>query len=602
MNYIKSLKKYNSLAVYFLQLNKNKFNIAYFVCSFMIMGLLEVIAIFSIIPFLMVILNTEFIYDNYYLNLIYSSLDISEGSFITFMGVSSFLLFTSSNLFIAFTSWRIFYFTRVLEYEIATRLYKKYLTKNFSFFLNNNTSKLEKNILSETSRITTDLFWPLFTGLSKIPVIFFIIAILFYSNPQLSIYVTLTLILSYLIIFILIKKILTRISFNISNLITARFNLITESFEGIRLLKLSKNENIFLDKFSEFSKKYASEFSLSLAIGSLPKYFLEIIAFFGILLLLFYFNNYTDNSDEFISLLALFAIAGLRLLPSFQSIYFAFSKFKFGFPAALNIKNDLENYQFENNHQNESAKICKSFQSDDLLFKIQNLSFSYDKNNIILNKINLKVEINKLTVLLGKSGSGKSTLLDNILGLLNHDNGEIFINEKYFDKKNCFFQENFFSYVPQDIFIFDDTLANNIACTFNNENIDYKKLESAIQNSDLSEFVNNLKDGYEALLGQRGSKISGGQKQRIGIARALYNDTKFLIMDESLSQLDFVTEKNILDTLTKLKNKLSILIISHRLSILSIADNYIYIENGEIIDQEKAIYFEKNKKKYNYLK
>ncbi len=339
---------------------------------------------------------------------------------------------------------------------------------------------------------------------------------------------------------------------------------------------MDKLQNIFFKIYFASEKKFRlAEANIS-TIAGFPKIIIESIGI--ILLLLFvsiYFGDSQDNNSKIIISLGVFAYAANRLLPMFHSIYQAWAQLLGNLNILEDVKLTLNNEII--NQKELDNQISKKTNFNRITF--EDMNFSYNENNgQVLEKINLSFDLNQKIGIVGKTGSGKSTFIDLIMGLLNPMSGKILIDDKELrgDIKDLWQMQ--IAHVPQDIFLINDTIKNNITFNIDEKNIDTKKLEEVISISELKDFVDNLDKGLNTVVGENGINISGGQKQRIGIARALYKDKKILIMDEATSALDYETENKIINNITQNSNNITLISITHRIGSLRNFDKTINLD------------------------
>ena len=579
---LKNIKTDIKKIYYLINTTISKKTLIFFFLGSIIMGFVEMIGILSVIPFISTVIEPNNIFENIYLYNIYKFLNLNELQFIVFLGALSFIMLILSNIYIAFMNWKIFKITRQQEHFLSTNLLKKYLDNNYTYYLEKNPSELEKNILHEVSRVVTDLFLPVIIAITRLSIIFFITTALFISDPTLAISVISILFTLYIITYYLIKKNLTEISNRVVILLRDKYKIIGEIFSGIREIKLDSYEYFFTDKYRKISEEYASQLTMSLAISALPRYILEALAFGGIIAIVLVLYLTIDDTSHIISLIALYAIAGYRLLPAVQSIYFAVSKYKFGRPALLSIYNDLTDIS----HINKShSKLSRNLLSDDSVLMLEDISFAYNStNDKAVSNLNLDLKKSNLIGIIGPSGSGKSTLMDIVLGLLMPETGNII----YKKNENQTF-ENFkksIGYVSQNVFISDDSIIKNIAFGIHDDLIDMDKVYTVAKLANIHEFIFSLPDKYNSILGKNGSRLSGGQKQRIAIARVLYKNPSIVIFDEATSQLDVPTEKLVFNSIKKVSDKITVIIITHRVQILNDCDEIHVISNGKVIQTD----------------
>ena len=363
-----------------------------------------------------------------------------------------------------------------------------------------------------------------------------------------------------------------------------------EGFGGIKAILLSRTQPIYKKNFQETSDDFAYALGTSQYLSVVPKYVIELVAFSSVIIFILFMLVYNNNSlISILPLLAIFLIAGFKLIPCFQQIYSSVVSVRSNLSAFYSIEKDLQQIlKFKNNivnnlDANNSKTKEKKFRESILL---RDVSFHYPNNEkSSLKDISIEIPINNTVGIVGPSGSGKSTIIDIILGLLTPAKGNVLIDNQILTKDNIGNWQNNIGFVPQDIFLSDSSIKENIAFGIPVESIDDSKIERAIKLSHLDDFIKDLKNGTETFIGENGVKLSGGQKQRIGIARSLYNDPQILVFDEATNSLDGITEKNIMDSIDEFGGKKTIIIIAHRLLTLKRCNIIYLIENGKIVDQ-----------------
>ncbi len=547
----------------------------------LIMGLLEVIGVASIAPFIAVVTSPEMINENKYLALAFqfSGADNNQ-QFIVFLGIAVISLMILSNVTQAFVSWKISSFSEMLHTRLSTKLLEKYLMRPYSFFLTRNTSDLGKNILSEVGRVTNGVIMQFLLLTSKLVISTFMLCLLVAINPMVAISAIIVLGGAYWLIFTLVKGRVYKIGLKATDATFASFKAANEAMSGIKDIKLKGAEEEFVKRFFEPTSLLASvRIQLNL-VSSLPRYLLEIIAFGGIILLIIIVILMTQNSDNFIPIISVYALAGYRLMPALQQIYNSMTSIKYN-------SHSLENLSFDFKNPITTRVVPEN--SDSIRFnkklKVNQISFSYeDSENLVLNKIELSIYPNTKVGIVGETGSGKSTLVDIMLGLIEPDSGFISIDGVEINDQNISLWQNYIGYVPQSIYLTDDTIEANIAFGCTNNDIDLKKVKRAAELANLDEFINTLPEKYKTFVGERGVRLSGGQKQRVVIARALYNDPQVIFMDEATSSLDGITESAIMEAIHNLSNEKTIIMIAHRLSSIREFDVIHFVKDGQIVD------------------
>ena len=559
---------------FFNLLSQKEKNIFFPVCLIILFSsILEILSIGLLIPFFDLILKNK---SYFYNNLLQSFIDnYSYNNLVFYSTILIFFLFTFKTFFLIFSSFFQLKFIKNININISKKLLAIYLDKSFIFYLKNNTSFLIQNI-NEVNSITLHIRSQLIF-LSEVIIFIGIIALLFYNSLWITLITLLIFSLfAYFIKIFIFKK--TKI-IGQERLIVSQKRLkdLHEGFDGIRDIKIFGLEKYFLSKFlinNEVSNTYEFKNAFNL---SLPRFLLEWLLIFLSLLLVFfvfYFSNFIDL-EKSISLLALFCISILRLIPSLLRIIQSRQQIKFTTPV---VKKIFEEFNVKKNIDNSNlivGKIKKIDFTRNLI--IENLNFGYgDLKKEVINNLNIHIDFGNFLGISGVSGSGKTTLLSIILGLLKPDKGNIIV-----DGKNVFNDirawQAVIGYVPQNLYLIDDTIQNNIALGTLKEDLNLNLLNKVINLACLEDLINELPGGMQANIGEKGINLSGGQRQRIGIARALYRQPKLLILDEFTNALDKKLEEKILNNIYGLKKNVTGIIVSHDNNVLKNCDKIIYL-------------------------
>ena len=555
----------------------------YIFIGILIMGFFEVIGVSSIAPFIAVVTSPELIHENIYLNSLYVFFDFqTEVSFIVFIGICVISILFISNGYLAFMNSVITYFSCMQTSRLQIRLLENYLMKPYSFFLDRNTSDLGKNILVEVNRVTTGYIMQLLQVFSKIIIALFLFSLLLFVNPTVAITVIVVLGSAYWGIFKLVRQRLQKIGEATTKGNFIYYRTAGEAMSGIKDIKLRSSEDEFTKRFAVPSKKLHGYTAQRTIISYLPRYLFEVIAFGGIvgIIILLISTNTLNNANTIMPIISLYVMAGYRLMPALQQIYSGLSNIKFNHSAFEALVLDFSSSTNEKVEQIKYATI--PFKDK---FEISQLSFSYENSDAkILDKLNLTVFPNTTVGIVGSTGSGKTTLIDLLLGLLVPESGFISLDGVEINKHNISAWQNDIGYVPQSIYLTDDTIEANIAFTKSRDEINIDKAIKAAKMANLHEFITTLSDQYKTFVGERGVRLSGGQRQRIGIARALYHNPRLLVLDEATSSLDGITENAIMDAINNLSHKKTIIMIAHRLSTVKGCDIIHFMSNGQIID------------------
>ncbi|MDA9217623.1 ABC transporter ATP-binding protein/permease, partial [Candidatus Pelagibacter ubique] len=361
-----------------------------------------------------------------------------------------------------------------------------------------------------------------------------------------------------------------------------RFTSLSEVFGAIKEIKLKGFGEIFVKHFADSAYIFAKTQATYKVINVLPRFLVEIVSFGGILLILLYIMFQKGTFIDALPIITLYVFAAYRLMPALQQIYSSITQLTFIGPSVDSLYNDFNNLKSLNANQEDQNIL--SFNEN---ITLKNVNFNYpetSKGSLI--DVNLSIPSRSTVGLIGTTGSGKTTAIDIILGLLEPQNGTLEVDGHIITQQNLRSWQNSIGYVPQHIYLMDNSVAANIAFGIDPKEIDQKAVEKAAKIANLHDFVTNeLPKQYQTTIGENGSRLSGGQRQRIGIARALYHNPQVLILDEATSALDNETEKLVMDAIYKLNKKITVILVAHRLNTLKNCDIVFKMDQGKIIDQ-----------------
>jgi ATP-binding cassette, subfamily B, bacterial PglK len=551
----------------------------------LLMAIVDTIGVASILPFMLVLTNPEVIETNIAINKIFQISKIfgvkNNQQFFFVLGTFVFVILIISLIFKAITTYAISRFIQMRQYSIGQQLLERYLQQPYSWFLNNHSAELGKNILSEVEQVVVNGLNPMMELISKSIISVALITLLIIINIKIALITGLTLGISYIIVFYIAKKNLKVIGEKRLKSNELRFKAVSESFGAIKEIKVSGMEKIYVKMFSNPAKTLASTMASAIIIRQLPRFILEAIIFGGIMLLILFFLSKTGSFIAVIPIISLYVFAGYRLMPALQQIYSSISQLTFIGPSLDKICNEIKD-----------LKKFKPIKNQELLsfnkkITLKNIDYNYpNSSRTVLSDISLSIISNTTVGLVGTTGSGKTTVVDIILGLLEPQKGTLEVDEKVINKYNIRAWQSSIGYVPQHIYISDDTIASNIAFGINPEDINQEAVEKASKIANLHEFViNELPEKYHTSIGERGVRLSGGQRQRIGIARALYHEPKVLVLDEATSALDNLTEEAVMDAINNLGNNITIILIAHRLSTVKNCDTIFLLNKGQLVNK-----------------
>jgi len=549
-----------------------------------LMSFAEIIGIASIIPFMSLVGDINQIEQNSTLALLYKLSGVnSETDFLIIVGVGALCILLISSLISMFTIWKLSMFANKVGVEISDRLYRHYLKQDWLFHASGSSSVLIKKIANETQRLTGAVITPLMLMNAKILLSFFIAASVFFYDPIVTLVGLSIFGATYLIIYRVIKIRLIRNGKAVSDVAEERFRLMNEGFGGVKDILLLGRDYDFINRFNQTGNTFAKSQGQNQALSQMPRYFMELIAFsVMIMLVLFLLISNKGNLGIILPVISVFVLASFKILPALQAIYSSITKIRGNMAAFESIEKDLTDSisaKYEDVDTDQSRiKIKKDI-------SLHNITFNYpDKDQLILNKLNIKIPVNSLIGIVGPSGSGKSTLIDILLGLIVPQKGFLKVDDKVINNSNQRSWKNTIGFVAQSIFLSEGSIAENVAFGIPKEKIDLLQVKKVLDLAHLTELIESLDNGVHTTVGERGVQLSGGQRQRIGIARALYHEAQVLVFDEATSSLDGITEKYIMKAINNFSGKKTIILIAHRLKTVKNCDQIFFIDNGKVVD------------------
>lgn len=562
---------------------KQKKQCAFIIFIMIIGAILEAFGIGLILP-LLTIIGDENIFVKYPIVKKYADMFhiTSHTGLIVVVSFCLIIVFFIKNVYITWQLKQQINFSLKNQIYYSSMLMKEYLNKPYLFHLNNNTANILRNVNASGQIIFSNMYVSAFQLLTEIVTAFMIWVMLVFVDPFTAIVAAGFLVLMLYIVIKAFRKKITEQG-KIQNLYSAQYlKWVNQGLGAIKETKVLRKEKFFWESFTDSYNKYGNANRVFLFLNQLPRTIIEATVVTGLLLLIIIKILLGTSPAEIVGVLGVLALAAFRLMPSANRIVNLSNNIKFNMPFFNQLYDELIAIKNNSNEKTEHF-FCDSNEKLEFNNKlcIENLSFGYNENALVLKNINFTVPKGKFVGLVGPSGAGKTTFVDILLGLLQPSGGNITVDGIDILKNIRSWQANL-AYVPQSIYLIDGTIKENIALGVNEENIDDELIDRVLHMSELYDFVYGLPDGINTNVGERGVKLSGGQMQRIGIARALYNKPEVLILDEATSALDSETEKNITDTILKLKGQITIIAIAHRLSTLEQCDFKVKFENGEV--------------------
>ena len=483
------------------------------------------------------------------------------------------VLIILKNIFLFFAQKYQVRFISIYNQKLQVKLFKSYIYQPISNLVKNNIATINRNVIDLSCDYTNNLLNPIITIFSDLVLFIFVLALLIFAQPIITISGLIITLIIGVSIFSINKKILLingeKYKLNKSEQIKS----LNETFGAILEVKSFKKEKQFIGRFDNFSN-ILKDVQIKISIlGFVPKLMFEVLGICLISIFFLILSPKMENLGAMLAIVVLFAFAITKIIPLVNKILINAQRIRYSQPLLDEIYSVLVLLLKKDEDESKLLKF-----NDEI--NLVSVNYQYEKSNYILKDVNLSIKKNKFIAITGASGSGKSTLLKLILGLLKPTEGKILIDDQPIFS-NLSKWQNKVNFVPQDVFILDDSLKNNITLEMVDQKIDFDKLESAIDASNLRNFVNSLTNGYNTILGDKGSRISGGQKQRIGIARAMYVNSEIIILDESTSSIDEKSEIAIFTKLNQLKNK-TVIFVTHKNIIKKYCDELYLLENNTL--------------------
>ncbi len=563
---------------------KDKIKILFLLVIVVVGSFLELMGVAIFSPFVNVIMDPSSIQESDLLRFLYERGGFLQSrDFLAAIAGAIIFIYIFKNVFIALERNWIYKFSYGIQKKISVRLLRSYIQEPYTFHLSKNIAVLQRSLQEDTDLFTKGIIHVM--ELIAEVVVCMVLGIFLFSESQ-----SITVIV--LVMLVLCIGIFTTISKKFSKNLGAQcqvykgklYQWVNQSLGGIKELKILNREDYFVDSYEEYFGKYIYGLRINRLIAVLPRYFVEAVCMSSLLLAILV-KMFWGQGDitNYISQLAVFAVAAFRLLPAVGKINEHVADILYSYPSLDLIYHDLK--------QIEEEPEAKAKEEMDWSFgreiRVKSVSYHYpDAEEQVLNAVNLTIPKGKTAAFIGPSGAGKTTMVDIILGLLRPQMGRVYADDLNIHKHSYVWQREI-GYIPQVIYLSDDTIRNNIAFGIRRENIDEEAVLEAVKKAQLFEFIENLPDGLDTFVGDRGVRLSGGQRQRIGIARALYHDPEVLVLDEATSALDSETEAAVMEAIDHLQGQKTILIIAHRLTTIRNADIVFEVADGKVRERPK---------------
>ncbi|WP_021024618.1 ABC transporter ATP-binding protein [Salinivibrio costicola] len=505
----------------------------------------------------------------------------NPSDFIFWVGVIVLVALAIAAMISMYTIWRLSLYAQQVGAELSTRLYRYYMNQSWLFHAGGSSSQLTNKVAQETNRITQTIIEPTMQLVAKSVLAIVMASAIFIYNPLVALAGLGIFACAYIILYRTIRKKLSQNGINITNANRQRFTLMNEGFGGIKDTLLLGRQTDFNLRYQNASERFGYAQGRNRGLSQVPRYAMELVAFGSVIFLVLYLvKTHDGNLGQILPILSVYALAGFKLLPAFQQIYMGVAQIRGNLSAFDNLEADL----IASQHVVETSPTRDKLKPEHQV-RLDNVTFQYPgKEEPALRSLSLELPVNQVIGLVGASGSGKSTAIDIFLGLIEPSQGSLKVDGKPITVDNVREWQNNIGFVPQSIFLSDATIRENIAFGLPADEIDEQKVLKAAKMAHLEELLEQLPNGLDTRVGERGVQLSGGQRQRIGIARALYDDADVLVLDEATSALDGITEKLVMDAIHDFAGNKTIIMIAHRLSTVQQCDCIYMLGNGEVLD------------------
>ena len=541
----------------------------------------ELISVGAVVPFLGILIAPEQVYQNALIQPVIQVLEISEPNQLI---LPLTILFIIAALTAGIIRLTLLYATTRLSYatgaDISINIYRRTLYQEYAVHVALNSSKVINGIINKTNIVISSILTPILMLMSSIILLIGIMVALFYIDIVVALTALIGFSFLYGMVIYYTRKQLKENSQCIADQSTMMIKSLQEGLGGIRDVLIDGTQQFYLQLYRNADLPLRRASGNNQFISGSPRYAMEAIGMVLIAILAYFMTQQKNGMAASIPVLGALALGAQRLLPVLQQAYSSYSLIKGSKSSFVDVLNLLDQPLPEYLDQPITKPI--PFTKE---IKLNNLNFRYtDDSPWVLKNVNLSLKKGCHIGFMGVTGSGKSTLLDIIMGLLPGTNGELLIDQLPINNQNRRAWQAHIAHVPQNIYLSDGTIEENIAFGIENEEIDHQRVRKAAQQAQIAELIEQWKDGYQTIVGERGVRLSGGQRQRIGVARALYKKASVLIFDEATSALDNETEQAVMDAIEGLDKELTILTIAHRLTTLKSCDKIVKLDKNNVIN------------------
>ena len=568
---------------------RDKYKIALLLCIMVAGSFLELLGVAVFQPFVNIIMMPDSIQENPYLARIYQMFGCSTTeSFLTVVALGIIVIYVVKNVYLWVEQDLILKFTYGVQQKLSTRLLTTYLAEPYTFHLNKNIAELQRSMQEDTTMFTQVLMHTL-QLIAEVVVCVVLGVYLFSVSNSITVVIVGLLILCVILFTKLTKRFTEELGKQGQIYKGKLYQWVNQSLGGVKEVKVLNREEFFTSSYKKYYRLYIKGVRINRLLSITPKYMVEAVCMTGLLIAIIIKLNFGHGElENFIPQLATFAVAAFRLLPSVGRINEHVNNILYAVPSVDLIYGDLKGIE---DYQEEKGEEEGREWNFERAISAKHVTYAYPNTDTnVLEDANCVIPKGKTVAFIGSSGAGKTTMADIILGLLAPQRGKILVDDiDVF--KNLTMWHHQIGYIPQVIYLSDDTIRNNIAFGIHEDQIDEEAVRTALKKAQLAEFVDTLPDGLDTIVGDRGVRLSGGQRQRIGIARALYHDPEILVLDEATSALDNETETAVMEAIESLQGSKTMIIIAHRLTAIQNADIIYEVGDGKVTERSKEYVF-----------
>lgn len=541
-------------------------------------GVFQLVGVGSVLPFMALLADPEAIQTNEHLRKAYQSGGFSSPeAMIAAAGAAMVIAILLSNTVNALAVYASQKFGAEQLCVLSERLLLNYISKPYLYFLSHNTTALQRDVVLDISLLQSSIISPLASLFVALMTILAIMLAMILVDPMATLVTGCLFGGSYILIYLVCKTSIEKWGETRDHAERTRYRIAGELLAGQREARLLDCHHTFVEKFNEKTAESGAAGVKSSVLAAMPRQCLEVIGFVALTILISYYVFTGRPFAEFLPIVSLYTVSGVRLLPQLQLFFHTLSSITYALPVLDRLYPEL---MTTSKLPNDLAHPLRWQNS----LELQNLSFSYpETDSKVLDNLTVRVEKGTTVAFVGSTGAGKTTLINILLGLLPPTSGGLAVDGQAVDEQNIRQWRAGIGFVPQDIFLIDDTLAANIAFGVPPEQVDPARIEEVARVAHLRDFIQDLPAKLQTVVGERGVRLSGGQRQRLGIARAMYRDPSIVVFDEATSALDGVTEDAVMESIRLLGKSKTIIMIAHRITTLKDCDNIFILEKGSVV-------------------